>query len=358
MPTIIVPTYNEADNLPELARQVHTAMGDTPYEVLVVDDDSPDSTMAVAGELGQSYPWRAICRTTPPRDLSLSVVAGIREARYDELVVMDADLSHPPDIIGQLLAVLADDETVFVLGSRYVEGGRFDRNWTILRFFNSNAATALARPLVSCADPMSGFMAFSARHVGDLDGLRPIGYKIGLELMVRGQFSRVVEVPIGFRDRVRGESKMNTTQQLNYLRHLRRLYMYKFGGFAEFLHFGVVGASGFVVDLTAYYLLQTVVPHEVARGLSFWPAVSWNWIMNRTTTFGARSRRPRIRQWVEFVLTSLVGFGFSFGTYVGLTSSVDFFAEYRLLAFVAGVGLASIFNFVASSLFVYSEKRT
>ena len=152
---------------------------------------------------------------------------------------------------------------------------------------------------------------------------------------------------------------MTLRQQFNYLRHLRRLYLAKFGGLAEFLHFGAVGASGFIVDLAFYYLVQFAgIPHGMARAMSFWPAVTWNWLMNRTTTFGDRERRPKARQWLEFVMTSGVGFTFSYGTYLGLTANLEFFDKYRLLAFVAGVGAASIVNFIASSLFVYSEKRT
>lgn len=358
MLTIVVPTFKEAENLPELVRRVNDAMGDIEYEMLVVDDNSPDETVAVAEQLGEEFPVRAHRRTEPPRDLSLSVVEGIRRARHDTIIVMDADLSHPPDVVPKMFAALQEDPTQFRVGSRYVEGGGFDKDWNLLRFFNSNAATALAKPLVDCADPMSGFIGFDRRRV-PVDSLRPIGYKIGLELMVRGDFDGVDEIPIGFRDRLHGDSKMTLRQQFNYLRHLRRLYLARFGGVAEFLHFGVVGASGFVVDLIFYYLFQMFgVPHGVARGLSFWPAVTWNWLMNRTTTFGDRERRPRGRQWVEFVMTSGVGFTFSYGTYLVLTGNVAFFDDYRLLAFVAGVGAASTFNFIASSLFVYSEKRS
>ena len=356
--SIVVPTFKEAENLPELVRRVHEAMGDIDYEMLVVDDNSPDETMAVAAELGERFPVRAHFRTQPPRDLSLSVVEGIQLARFDTIIVMDADLSHPPDVVPKMFRALQDDPGRFRVGSRYVEGGDFDKDWNLLRFFNSNAATALAKPLVACADPMSGFIGFDRRRV-PVEALRPIGYKIGLELMVRGDFDGVEEIPIGFRDRLHGDSKMTLRQQFNYLRHLRRLYLAKFGGLAEFLHFGAVGASGFIVDLAFYYLLQFAgIPHGMARAMSFWPAVTWNWLMNRTTTFGDRERRPKARQWLEFVMTSGVGFTFSYGTYLGLTANLEFFDKYRLLAFVAGVGAASIVNFIASSLFVYSEKRT
>ena len=245
-----------------------------------------------------------------------------------------------------------------VVGSRYVPGGSFDRDWSLFRFLNSHVATLITKPLVSCQDPMSGFFALNRSRIGDYDRLNPIGYKIGLELMVRGSFSRVVEVPIRFVDREIGESKLNLGQQIKFLRHLRRLYTARFGTIGEFLSYGLVGASGFLVDLTFYYLFQLLgAPHQLARALSFWPAVSWNWLLNRITTFGERKRRPHGKQWLEFVLASLLGFSINWGVYFLLTTHVPFFDDYRLIALIMGVVVASVFNFVMSSLYVYNEKR-
>ncbi len=189
---------------------------------------------------------------------------------------------------------------------------------------------------------MTGFFAVRKGDLPDTGRLRPIGYKIALEIMVRGDFSRIVEVPISFRDRSIGTSKMNLKQQFNYLRHLRRLYLYRFGGLAEFVHYGAVGLSGFVVDICVYYLLQLVgLDHRIARLISFWPAVSWNWALNRITTFGDRARRPRGHQWMEFVMASCIGFAFNWGIYVTLTSNFHFFDQYRLLALISHLSLAS-----------------
>ena len=143
---------------------------------------------------------------------------------------MDADLSHPPERIADLLAAL-DADCDMVVGSRYAPGGLIDRTWSPWRFLNSRLATSLALPLVNCSDPMSGFFATDRRALPDLKKLQPIGYKIALELMVRGQL-RVKELPIDFRDRGKGSSKMNWRRQLNFLRHLYRLYKVKFGGIA------------------------------------------------------------------------------------------------------------------------------
>ncbi len=360
MLSIVVPTYREAGNITLLAERLHDVMVDAgiDYELLISDDNSPDDTVQIVSDLAEKLPIRLLQPAGRDKDLSLSVIDGIKAAANDLVVVMDADLSHPPEMVPQMLKALQQDGEVFVLGSRYVPGGSFDRDWSLYRFLNSHVATLITRPLVACQDPMSGFFALNRKCISDYERLNPIGYKIGLELMVRGSFSRIVEVPIRFVDREIGESKLNLAQQLKFLRHLRRLYTARFGTSGEFFSYGLVGASGFIVDLFFYYLFQMMgAPHQVARGLSFWPAVSWNWLLNRITTFGERKRRPQGKQWVEFVLASLFGFSINWGVYYLLTSHVLFFDEHRLVALITGVGIASVFNFVMSSLYVYNEKR-
>lgn len=360
MISIVVPTFREAETIGNLILAVDRVMEDADlrYELLVVDDDSQDGTDQVVTELGSNYPVRLIDRKGKIRDLSESVLDGIGEAANDIVVVMDADLSHPPAAVPIMVEILKNSEADFVVGSRYVSGGSFDREWNFWRFLNSWVATRLVRPLTDCSDPMSGFFALCKSGMVARTVLKPIGYKIGLELMVRGDYKNVSEVPIRFIDRAKGESKMNWRQQLNYLLHLRRLYLFKFPGPTEFLHFFTVGGSGFIIDVSCYLLLQLFgIEHRLARAISFWPAVTSNWFLNRTTTFSERTRRPKFRQWVEFSATSLFGFSVNWGSYYLLTSYIEFFDQYRLLALFLGVGTGAIFNFIAASVFVYSDKR-
>jgi dolichol-phosphate mannosyltransferase len=352
--SIVVPTFREAANIPRLAERIHAALSETgiTWELLLVDDNSEDGSEAVVAELSHRLPVRMVTRRQPPRDLSLSVIEGIRLCRFDRLVVMDADLSHPPERIADLLAAL-DGDCDLVIGSRYAPGGLIDRTWSPWRHLNSRVATSMALPLVSCSDPMAGFFATDRRLLPDLQGLQPIGYKIALELMVRGRL-RVKELSIDFRDRSLGSSKMNWKQQLNYLRHLYRLYLYKFGGIARLLCFVLVGAGGLVIDVACYLGLQGIgLEHRLARFLSFWPAVTWNWRLNRSLTFSERPRQPRVRQWGKFVASSLVGLSLNVGGYTTLTSFVDFFASRRLLALLLGVGLGTLVNFLLANFYVY-----
>ena len=354
--SIVVPTFREAENIPILAERIEAALSGrgSEWELVLVDDDSRDGSEAVVEDLSQRLPVRMEVRRDPSRDLSLSVLRGIALSRFDRVVVMDADLSHPPERIPDLVRAL-DGDCDMAVGSRYAPGGRIDRGWGLWRHLNSFGATLLARPLTACSDPMSGFFALDRRVLPDLARLKPVGYKIGLELMVRGRL-RVAEVPIGFSDRARGTSKMNLRQQMNYLRHLKRLYLHRFGGLARVLSFGAVGASGFVIDLAFYLGLQALgLEHRLARFLSFWPAVSWNWWLNRRVTFDDRPWQTPVRQWVRFVIASSVGLGVNVGGYLILTGFVAVFARHPLLAFFLGIALGGALNFLISTLCVYQR---
>jgi dolichol-phosphate mannosyltransferase len=226
--TIVVPTYREVEALPELIDRVARVREENPtiIELLIVDDDSRDGTEALIA--ARPEPWLKLIVRKEDRGLSQAVLAGLREARGDLLVVMDADLSHPPEAIAEMQRTIGAGAD-FVVGSRYVEGGTTAHDWGLLRFINSWIATALARPLTSISDPMSGFFALPRRVFEAARDPSPLGYKIGLELLVRCNCTNVKEIPIHFANRTRGESKLTAKQQLLYVQHLLRLYRFKLG---------------------------------------------------------------------------------------------------------------------------------
>ena len=350
--SIVVPTYREADNIQALAARVAGAMAGRQWELLLVDDNSRDGSVEIVAELARALPVRIEVRRDGPRDLALAVIHGFRQACFDLLVVMDADLSHPPERIPDLVAALAGGAQM-AIGSRYVDGAAVDVAWGRWRQLNSRFATLLARPQTACADPLAGFFAVERGSLPHLEDLKPQGFKIGLELIVRGRLL-TVEVPITFHDRARGASKMDWRQQTAYLRHLHRLYLLRFGAAAYVASFLAVGASGLAVDIAGYLLLQGAgVEHRLARFVSFWPAVTWNWRLNRTFTFAERPKRPKVRQWAEFAIGSLLGLGVNVGGYAALTSTLAFFDQHRLVALICGVALGSVANYLCATLFVY-----
>lgn len=224
--SVIVPTYCEAENLPTLVPRVAAALGASrSWEMIVVDDDSGDGMDLVCAELAGRFPLRLIIRRGQ-RGLATAVVRGLREARGAVLVVLDADLSHPPEAIGAMLARI-NHGADFVVGSRYCPGGDIEEGWGLCRRWNSRVATWLASSLVGIADPMSGFFALRRRLFEGAPDLDPTGYKIGLELMVKLAPDRVEEVPITFARRRNGRSKLNLRQRMMYLLHLRRLRSFR-----------------------------------------------------------------------------------------------------------------------------------
>jgi dolichol-phosphate mannosyltransferase len=225
--SIVVPTYKEGANLPVLVPQIDGAMhaAGRSYEIVVVDDDSPDDTVGVCDALARGFPVRLHVRKGE-RGLATAVIHGLRAARGEILAVMDADLSHPPDRLPDLVRPLREGRADFVIGSRYVVGGTTEEGWGLLRWLNSRFATCLAWPLTGAHDPLAGFFALRRETFEAAAPLDPVGYKIGLELMVKCHCRDVVEVPISFHNRLHGESKLNLREQINYLRHLGRLYRF------------------------------------------------------------------------------------------------------------------------------------
>jgi dolichol-phosphate mannosyltransferase len=210
--SVIIPTYNEAENLGALFVRLRRALPEA--ELLVVDDRSADETAAVAASLGAR-----VIRRTGPRDLASSVVDGLRAARHDLCACLDADLSHPPEVLPSLVAAVRSGSAM-ALGSRYTAGGHI-RGWPLRRRITSRAATWLTWPLTDVADPMSGCFVVR-RSAVDLDKLRPRGFKIALEIIVRGHI-RPVELPLEFTDRAAGDSKLDWRATVQFARQVGAL---------------------------------------------------------------------------------------------------------------------------------------
>jgi dolichol-phosphate mannosyltransferase len=291
------------------------------------------------------------------RGLSSAVLRGFSEARGWLLMCMDADLSHPPEAIAALVAAVNEPGVQFVLGSRYVAGGSTDRQWGVFRSLNSKVATLLARPFTQAKDPMSGFFVIPRSVFQEADELSPVGYKIGLELIVKCRCRRVREVPIHFADRKFGQSKLGLAEQFRYLRHLKRLADYKFGWLASLVEFCLVGLTGIIVDLGSFWLLLRVLPITVARALAIWLAMTCNFFGNRRFTFSHSRHGDLLVQYVKFVATCGLGALVNWSTSVGLAQWVGFFSRHVLVAAVAGIILGTMFNFTLSYLWVFRRGK-
>lgn len=224
--SLVVPTYNERDRLPELVRAIFDAYqaGGVDGQLVIVDDNSPDGTGQVADELAARYPITVVHRSGK-LGLGTAVIDGFKASASRYVGVIDADLSHPPGLVPRMLAVMERDGADVVIGSRYIRGGG-TRNWELSRVMMSRFACLMARGLTPVRDATSGFFVMK-RELAEGVRISAGGFKICLELLIRSAPRLVVEVPYVFTGRTAGESKMNTKEALGYLTQLRELRAYR-----------------------------------------------------------------------------------------------------------------------------------
>ena len=223
--SLVLPTYNERECIELLHDRIDTALRPYRHEVLVVDDSSPDGTGELVRRLEGDGPYRLLSR---PRRLGLSsaVLDGFHTARGQILIVMDADGSHPPERLPDLIEPIRTGHAEFALGSRRVRGGS-EEGLDAMRWMTSWIATLPAQPLTRVHDPMSGFFAVR-RDVVERAALTPTGFKVGLEILAKCHPSPVVEVPFHFGKRLAGTSKLGPAVIALYGEHLLRLYRWRF----------------------------------------------------------------------------------------------------------------------------------
>ncbi len=349
--TIVVPTYREAQNLPHLIERIARVRRSQALDIdlLIMDDDSRDGTEELIAARPEE--WVRLVIRRRDRGLGAAVLEGLRLARGEVLVCMDADLSHPPESVPEMLGKLQQGAD-FVVGSRYVKGGTTSDDWGVLRWLNSRVATLLARPFSNTRDPMSGFFALRRGTFEAGRDFNPIGYKIGLELTVKCRCERVVEVPIHFENRRFGQSKLTFKQQLLYLQHLRRLYIYKFGLWSQLTQFLAVGAIGTVVNLAALTALSAVhVPLRAAVALAIWVAMSSNFVLNRRFSFSFARAGSWWGQYVRFVAASIGGALINYAVTVLLLGHIR--GLLPQVAALAGIAMGTGINFAASRYLVF-----
>ena len=223
---IIIPTYNEKENLPRLIKEIFFQLkkDDITTEVIVVDDNSPDGTGKVAEDLSKKYPLKVINRPAKT-GLATAVMDGIRATSSEIIGVMDSDLSHDPSVIPKMLDAIVRQKNQLVVGSRYVKGGKIE-NWPFLRKLISWVAIVIAFPFTKIKDRTSGYFFFRREVIDGID-LNPTRFKIGLEIMVKGNYKRWKEIPYVFRNRAEGKSKFDFNEIKNYLSQLKSFMFYK-----------------------------------------------------------------------------------------------------------------------------------
>ncbi|MFA5505324.1 MAG: polyprenol monophosphomannose synthase [Vulcanimicrobiota bacterium] len=223
--SLVVPTYKERDNIDKLVSDTHKALAPSgiSYELIIVDDNSPDGTAERARELAKDFPV-VVHQRAGKLGLATAVMEGWEKARGSILGVMDADGSHDERILPYMVQFVKSERVQLAVGSRYIPGGGIG-NWPLKREIISRVAVMMARPICPVADLTSGFFVCH-RNVVEGVYLNPIGFKIGLEVMMRGRYQTFTEVPYTFHDRDKGQSKLGSKEVFAYLKQLGQLLGY------------------------------------------------------------------------------------------------------------------------------------
>lgn len=221
--SVIIPTYNERENIKKLIPLIDKNFLEHDYEVIVVDDSSPDGTAVAARELANNYPVRVLVRSGKS-GLASAVVEGFKMARGEIIGVIDADMQHPPEYIITLVQTILNSYDI-VVGSRYINGDKIE-GWSWFRSLVSKGAIMLSYPLTDVKDPMSGYFFLKRKVIEDIS-FNPKGYKILLEILVKGAYKKIKEIPFTFKLRETGKSKLGIGEYSNYLKLLYHLYRFK-----------------------------------------------------------------------------------------------------------------------------------
>lgn len=227
--SLIIPTLNERGSIYELLARIDAvakqlSAQNHQIEAIVVDDASFDGTVAMVSSARERVSYPIIIIERAVRDLSGAVLAGLAVVKGEAIGVMDADLSHPPELLPKLVDALRSAD--LVVASRHLPGGGVE-NWPWLRQMSSVVGTTLARWLeVTISDPMSGFFLMKREVVAGIT-LSPIGYKILLEILIKGRYNQVAEVSYVFANRTVGHSKLSPKIIARYLVHILRLHTWR-----------------------------------------------------------------------------------------------------------------------------------
>jgi dolichol-phosphate mannosyltransferase len=362
--SLVIPTYNERENIGLAIKRAHGALTETgiPFEIIVVDDDSPDWTWEAAEALRCEFPSLRVIRRLDERGLARAVVRGWQEARGEILAVMDGDLQHPSETLGRLVKAVRDDDVDIAVASRHVKGGGVGR-WNILRRGVSWSATLMATwvlpgTLRTIRDPMSGFFALR-RSVIEGCRLEPEGYKILLEVLGRGRYRRVEEIPYTFVERERGGSKLGPRQYGEFIVHLLRL-SWQTGEVMRFLKFSAVGGSGVFVNMGVLTLLTSAGLGYLQGGLiAVETAIVTNFLLNEFWSFSdfSKKRPGFVRRMIRFLKFNLFSAGGAVINLAILWALTEFAGLHYLLSNLFGVGAATLWNYGMNANITWESAR-
>jgi dolichol-phosphate mannosyltransferase len=357
--SIIVPTYNESANLKELTARVVAALSDVAWEMIIVDDDSPDRTAAKAQQLSLSDHRIRVIRRIGRRGLSSACIEGMLSSSAPFLAVMDGDLQHDPALLPNMLHIMRSEATDLVIASRHVDGGSLG-DWSEQRVSISRFATQLARHIaaVEISDPMSGYFMLRREIVDDhVHNFTGTGFKILLDIVLscKGHL-RISEVPLVFGIRSHGESKLSINVCWEYLMLLVDKTIGRILP-SRFVAFGLIGSFGVVIHMTIVSLLVMVagMGFLLAQTLATVTAIAANFTINNLLTYADRSLKGW--RWLSGLASFAIICGVGALANIGVANLL--FGQHTSwpLAALAGIVASAVWNYGVSAHYTWGVMR-
>jgi dolichol-phosphate mannosyltransferase len=356
--SVIVPTFNERDNVLEVVQRLETSLAGNAWEVIFVDDDSPDGTAQRVREVAQKNPRVRCLQRIGRRGLSSACVEGMMASSAPFFAVMDADCQHDEKVLPRMLDILKSGDADIVVGSRYINGGGIG-SWGSSRAKMSRFATRLSRAVIKkdLSDPMSGFFAMR-RNVLELAvrDLSNIGFKILLDLVASSpQPLRLRETPYTFRDRHAGESKLDSQAMWGYV----MLLADKLIGHivpVRFVAFALVGAVGVVVHFAVLSALFQVMaaPFHFSQAAATIAAMVGNFGLNNALTY--RDMRLKGWQWIKGLASFALSCSLGALANVGIASYLFRRDTSWAVAALAGIAVGAVWNYAVTSFYTWSKE--
>jgi dolichol-phosphate mannosyltransferase len=355
---VIVPTYNECDNVEELTRRIERSLAGIAWELIFVDDDSPDGTAERVRDVAREDPRVRRVRRVGRRGLSSACIEGMLATTAPYLAVIDADMQHDETLLPKMLQALKERSLDIVVGSRFVAGGSVGE-WNEQRQSMSRLATRLGKRLIRAdlADPMSGFFMLRATVLDDcVHKLSGVGFKILLDIFASSPAPlRFEEIPYRFRERHTGESKLDNAALWEYLLMLAQKTVGPLIPL-RFIAFSIIGGSGVIVHMAVLWLLFRVLGASFLTGqvAAVLVAMTTNFILNNLLTY--RDMRLRGGQlfwgWLSFVLACSVGAIANVGIAVYLFEA----RSYWVLSALAGILVGAVWNYAVTAVYTWRHR--
>lgn len=357
--SIVIPTFNESQNVNELLRRLEETLGSSGWEAIFVDDDSPDRTANVVRNKARVDSRVRCLQRIGRRGLSSAVIEGMLAASADIIAVMDADLQHDESILPKMIEELEEHDVNIVVATRYAVGGNtgdWDESRKAISRFATIASRAILRHHVS--DPMSGFFMINRQALNTVvHNLSGLGFKILLDILASGKnHLRVSEIPYRFRDRFAGESKLDEMVIWEY----GMLLADKVIGYfvpVRFLAFSIIGGLGVLVHLGVLTLLLKALGlrFTTAQSAAAGIAMIFNFALNNILTY--RDRRLTGWTWLKGLISFMIACSIGALANIGIATYLFENRTQWIIAAMAGVLVGAVWNFAVTQQYTWSKKR-